>query len=36
MSRTKRALLWVMSAFYVLGGVYHLVNPGFYLPMMPP
>jgi len=35
-SRTKRALLWVMSAFYVLGGVYHLVNPGFYLPMMPP
>lgn len=35
MSRTKRALLWVMSAFYVLGGVYHLVNPGFYLPMMP-
>ena len=36
MSRTKRALLWVMSAFYVSGGVYHLVNPGFYLPMMPP
>jgi len=35
-SRTKRALLWVMSAFYVSGGVYHLVNPGFYLPMMPP
>jgi len=35
-SRTKRALLWVMSAFYVLGGVYHLVNPGFYLPMMTP
>jgi len=36
LSRTKRALLWLMSAFYVLGGVYHLVNPGFYLPMMPP
>lgn len=36
MSRTKLVLLWVMSAFYVLGGVYHLVNPGFYLPMMPP
>ena len=36
MSRTKHALLWLMSAFYVLGGVYHLVNPGFYLPMMPP
>jgi uncharacterized membrane protein len=35
-SRTKLVLLWVMSAFYVLGGVYHLVNPGFYLPMMPP
>ena len=36
MSRTKRVLLWLMSAFYVFGGVYHLVNPGFYLPMMPP
>jgi uncharacterized membrane protein len=35
MSRTKRALLWLMGAFYVGGGVYHLVNPGFYLPMMP-
>ena len=36
MSRTKRVLLWLMSAFYVFGGAYHLVNPGFYLPMMPP
>jgi uncharacterized membrane protein len=35
-SRAKRVLLWLMSAFYVFGGVYHLVNPGFYLPMMPP
>lgn len=32
----KRALLWLMSAFYVLGGINHLANPGFYLPMMPP
>lgn len=32
---TKRALLFVMSAFYVLAGVNHFRDPGFYLPMMP-
>ena len=32
----KRILLWVMAAFYVGGGVLHLLRPDFYLPMMPP
>lgn len=32
----KRVLLWVMAAFYVLAGINHLVQPGVYLPMMPP
>lgn len=36
MSRTKTVLLWVMSLFYVLGGLNHLADPAFYLPMMPP
>jgi uncharacterized membrane protein len=36
MSRTRRVLLWVMGLFYVGGGIVHFVNPGFYLPMMPP
>jgi uncharacterized membrane protein len=32
----KLVLLWVMAAFYVLAGVNHFVQPGVYLPMMPP
>lgn len=36
MNRLKAALLWLMSAFYVFGGVLHLARPDFYLPMMPP
>lgn len=36
MSRTKRILLWVMAAFYVFGGFNHLMNPEFYLAIMPP
>jgi uncharacterized membrane protein len=36
MSRTRRVLLWVMGLFYIGGGIIHFVNPGFYLPMMPP
>jgi uncharacterized membrane protein len=36
MSRTRRVLLWVMGLFYIGAGVIHFVNPGFYLPMMPP
>ena len=36
MSRRKRILLWVMAAFYVFGGFNHLMNPEFYLAIMPP
>jgi uncharacterized membrane protein len=36
MSWTKRLLLWVMAAFYVVAGANHFANPDFYLPMMPP
>ena len=36
MSTTKRVLLYVMAAFYVVAGVVHFVNPDFYMPMMPP
>ena len=36
MSRTKRVLLWILAAFYVFGGFNHLMNPDFYLAIMPP
>ena len=36
MSRTKTILLWLMAAFYVFGGFNHLMNPSFYLTIMPP
>jgi uncharacterized membrane protein len=36
MSRTKSGLLWLMSAFYVLAGFNHLLNPAFYLRIIPP
>lgn len=36
MNWTKRVLLWVMAAFYVVAGANHFANPDFYLPMMPP
>ncbi len=36
MSRTKRVLLWVMAAAYVLGGINHLLNPAFYVAIIPP
>lgn len=36
MSRTKRILLWLMAGFYVFGGFNHLMNPGFYVAIMPP
>jgi len=35
-SRTKTILLWLMAFFYVFGGFNHLMNPGFYLAIMPP
>jgi uncharacterized membrane protein len=36
MSRTKRALLYLMAFLYVLAGFNHLVNPGFYVAIIPP
>jgi len=36
MTALKRALLWVMGLFYILAGLNHFRDPGFYLPMMPP
>ncbi len=36
MNQAKRILMWVMAAFYVLGGFNHLMNPEFYLAIMPP
>jgi len=36
MRLTKRVLLWVMAAFYIFGGFNHLMNPAFYLAIMPP
>ena len=36
MARAKPILLWVMAAFYILGGFNHLMNPEFYLAIMPP
>ncbi len=36
MSRSKRILLWVMALAYVLAGFNHLMNPDFYVAIMPP
>jgi len=36
MTRTKRVLLWIMAVFYVLAGFNHLVNPAFYVAIVPP
>ncbi len=36
MSRTKRVLLWIMAVFYILAGFNHLVNPAFYVAIVPP
>ena len=36
MSRTKRLLLWLMATFYVVAGSNHLVNPDFYVAIIPP
>lgn len=35
MSTPKRVLLWLMAVVYVLAGINHFVEPGFYLSMMP-
>jgi uncharacterized membrane protein len=36
MTRTKRALLWVMAVAYGLAGFNHLMNPEFYIAIIPP
>jgi uncharacterized membrane protein len=36
MSRTKSILLWVMAVAYMLAGFNHLLNPEFYVAIMPP
>jgi uncharacterized membrane protein len=36
MTRTKRILLWAMAIFYVSAGMNHLLNPDFYLAIIPP
>ena len=36
MSRTKHLLLWAMAIFYAFAGFNHLLNPDFYLAIMPP
>ena len=36
MSRAKRFLMWGMAVFYALAGFNHLLNPGFYVAIIPP
>jgi len=36
MTKTKRILLWVMAGFYALAGFNHLMNPAFYVAIVPP
>ena len=36
MSVTKRILLWVMAVMYAYAGFNHLMNPEFYMAIMPP
>jgi uncharacterized membrane protein len=35
-SRVKRALLWLMAAFYTAAGFNHLIHPEFYIAIIPP
>jgi uncharacterized membrane protein len=36
MDRWKKLLLYLMAGFYTFAGFNHLINPDFYLAMMPP
>ena len=36
MPLAKRALLWLMGAFYGFAGAMHFARPDYYMPMMPP
>ncbi|WP_421873849.1 hypothetical protein [Marinoscillum sp.] len=31
----KRFSLFILSGFYILAGINHFINPGFYLPLIP-
>jgi len=34
--KLKKFSLYLMAAFYILGGLNHFINPEFYLPLIPP
>ena len=36
MGRRKHVLLWLMAGFYVVAGFNHLLNPAFYVAIVPP
>jgi uncharacterized membrane protein len=36
MTATKRALLWLMAAAYMFAGFNHVMNPAFYVAIIPP
>lgn len=36
MTRMKRALLWLMAVLYAFAGFNHLMNPDFYIAIIPP
>ena len=36
MTTTKTVLMWIMAGAYVFAGFNHLLNPDFYLAIMPP
>jgi uncharacterized membrane protein len=36
MTKKQKISLYVMSVFYVAAGIYHFVNPLFYIKIMPP
>jgi uncharacterized membrane protein len=36
MSLLKRVLLWLLALFLVIGGFNHLINPAFYVAIIPP
>jgi uncharacterized membrane protein len=32
---TRRLMRWIMAGFYMLAGIFHLTNPGAFLPITP-
>lgn len=35
-SRTKPIMRWLLGVFFIIAGINHFVNPGFYVRIMPP